>query len=898
MISADNISSPQTQSFISNVVSQIKDNSTIHGVQNVFTIYSALDPILNQTDRATYQLYDAGNKTTLLLYGVPGLYLKIWTGAFNSTHNLDVSNQIAYNKTASALSQGNATAFHLYSSRVLNFFNDSWTRIWDDPGTTNYTVAQRASIAANDSNAEYVSNYLSSSKDFATSLIHTFTFEEFLNDTVEQEKSLLTNFAVRYVSNQTGLPLPFINSTSLFLGRQFDSTDIDKLAGNIVWNPSAYQPGPEIGSLISSFVSSSGKTTLVAIGLNQSSNENVLALRSIVQSNLAIGGQSSGIQSALVTGNDALNYDTSNSTQSDLNIILPVTIILLLVATGIFFRSVLTPFITLGTIGIALGIAQIFILIVGTYVAKVDFTIPTILITILIGVGTDYSVFIIARYREERVNGLSVENAIEKSVTWAGESIATSGTTVIVAFLSLSLVSIVYLRTIGLIVGLGVLVALFVALTLVPAIVASIGGRTFWPNSGRRFERYSRSVLSKLSTKRGYFSRSGFFSVKRAKVLILVAVLVTLPTLYVYFTTTPTYDFLSGAPNNLESISASNHLVSAFGGGRLFPSYVVITFGSPLWNGTRFDTSEMNTVQQISSYLSNHQDILNVTGPSMPYGSTISYSNLNGSLAKDNRTINSMLQNVGKDNKTALINIEFKIDPYSSAAINDAAEIRSYLHANFDHARGVTGIYVGGASGSILDTKNILNSQFNSILPFVAIGVSLVLFVVLGSLFLPLFAVASVLMSIIWTLAVTKIVFQSFYNYGISFVIPIFLFVTLLGLGMDYNIFILTRIREEASKGQGLNDAIIHAIEQTGGIITAAAIILAGSIGALMLSNNLLLKEIGFAFSFSILIDALVVRTYLVPAVMSSVGKWNWYNPLPGRKLVWVSKEYNPAPRS
>src|SRR5437899_11114279 len=98
---------------------------------------------------------------------------------------------------------------------------------------------------------------------------------------------------------------------------------------------------------------------------------------------------------------------------------------------------------------------------------------------------------------------------------------------------------------------------------------------------------------------------------------------------------------------------------------------------------------------------------------------------------------------------------------------------------------------------------------------------------------------------------------------------------------MDYNVFILTRIREEATKGSPLNTAIVNAIEQTGGIITAAALILAGSLGALMLSSNLLLKQIGFAFSFSILIDALIVRTYLVPAVMSLVGRWNWYNPIP-----------------
>jgi RND superfamily putative drug exporter len=90
---------------------------------------------------------------------------------------------------------------------------------------------------------------------------------------------------------------------------------------------------------------------------------------------------------------------------------------------------------------------------------------------------------------------------------------------------------------------------------------------------------------------------------------------------------------------------------------------------------------------------------------------------------------------------------------------------------------------------------------------------------------------------------------------------------------------LFTRNREESAKAN-TQRSHIHAIEQTGGIITAAAVILAGSLGALMLSSNLLLKELGFAFAVSILIDALVVRTYLVPAVMSVMGKWNWYNPL------------------
>jgi RND superfamily putative drug exporter len=178
-----------------------------------------------------------------------------------------------------------------------------------------------------------------------------------------------------------------------------------------------------------------------------------------------------------------------------------------------------------------------------------------------------------------------------------------------------------------------------------------------------------------------------------------------------------------------------------------------------------------------------------------------------------------------------------------------------------------------------VDTSDVVNTQFYQVIAYVTAAVGVVLLLVLGSLFLPVFAIVSVVMSIAWTLAATEVVFAGLYNFPILYITPLTLFVLLLGLGMDYNIFILTRIREESTKGKPLNEAITTAIENTGGIITAAAVILAGSLGALSLSSSLLLKEFGFAFFFSILIDAMVMRTYVVPAVMSLMGRWNWYAP-------------------
>jgi len=888
-----NVSSPSTQDFVNRLVQYLGRDSSLKGLNQTIDVYSPLYSAIKGVNEATYSAIKGANASARLLLGIPAIYFGAWVQAYKASGNLTYADGTAFSYTAGALSRANSTAYQDYSSHLLSLFNAAWVASWSNPQLSNATLLARASSAARDAGLEYVGTYLPASRPFNDALLGSVTLADYVSDNSTQAYTRIVTFAQSYISNSTGFSPKFV-SASYGLGRSYNNASLYALTGSVVWKPNSYGVGNALTTLISSLVSPGRDITLVTLNLDTSSNANVVALRAAVSTVVSEVDTGPAVESALVTGGDAISYDFGQSAQSDLTLILPVTVILLIAATGLFFRSFLTPFVTLGAIGVALGISQVFIVLVATFVAKVDFTVPTILLTILIGVGTDYSVFVLARYREERVNGNSVQQAVETSVTWAGESIATSGATVIISFLSLTFTSVVYLRTIGYVVGLAVLIALLVALTMVPAVVSVIGGRVFWPYSGERFTRYSLSVLEKLRTKRGYFSRSGAFAVKRAGVLIVLALVATGPALYVYATTTPTFDFLSAAPSNLDSISASNQLTAAFGSGTLFPTYVVMTFSQPLIQGRAFNSSEMATVQEVTSYLAQSSDVRNVSSATFVYGQQVSYDRINLSSSAGARNLQGILQSVGRDNKTALFTINYRIDPDSAKAISDAQSMRQILHSQYGSAPGVTGVYVGGETGSILDTKTVFDSQFDTVVPIVAVGVALVLLVVLGSLFLPLFAVLSVLMSIVWTLAATELVFKQVYNYSLLFITPFFLFVTLLGLGMDYNIFILTRVREEATKGKHLNDAIVGAIEQTGAVITAAAIILAGSLGALMISNDLLLRQIGFSFAYAILIDALVVRTYLVPAVMSKIGKWNWYSPIPylkrSRHLFEVEK--------
>lgn len=132
-------------------------------------------------------------------------------------------------------------------------------------------------------------------------------------------------------------------------------------------------------------------------------------------------------------------------------------------------------------------------------------------------------------------------------------------------------------------------------------------------------------------------------------------------------------------------------------------------------------------------------------------------------------------------------------------------------------------------------------------------------------------------------LGLTFLVFDGLLDTPVTWVIPIVLFVICLGLGMDYDIFLTTRIKENVKKGMTNDDAICHAVERSGAVITICGLIMSGAFSTLMISTAPMLQEFGFSLGFAILIDALFVRTYVVPAVMHLLGKWNWVGPRSAR---------------
>ena len=513
----------------------------------------------------------------------------------------------------------------------------------------------------------------------------------------------------------------------------------------------------------------------------------------------------------------------------------------------------------------------------------------------MLGVGTDYAIFLMARYREERIGGHDKSQAVQTSVTWSGESIATSATTVIIAFGAMTISSFTLLRSIGVGLGFGVLIALLVSLTLIPSLILIAGDRIFWPTSGKRFETYAARARKRRAERPGYFRRAASFSVRRPVLVLALALIISVPAIYISLTGSTSYDFAAGLPQ-AESVKGITVLEQSFGAGQIGPTQVLVQFPALILVNGNLTAAAQASLEKLSQNINGLSNVKQVTGPTRPNGTPVNVTDLAGLSPEERQAI---LGSIGNDNRTALLTVLFAEEPFTQNSLNTVTQLRSLITSlqGSDPSLDQDTILVGGASASTLDFANETVNQFNTIRVLTVAAIFVVLLVVLGSYPLAITGILSIGLSIIWAYAATLLFFNNVLQSGVLFIIPLVLFLLLYGIGMDYNIFILTRIREEAQKGKETRQAVVDAVDRTGGIITALALILAGALGSLLLSSNRLLEGFGFAIALAVVLDAMVVRTYLVPAIMSLLGPRAWWGPNRLRR-VRFDKKSNPQSSS
>ncbi len=886
VVDTSDIASEDVRDFALEVEQAVTGSSEIQYLDNFTSVYSVYQFAFGEAAKALVgEMYraEAGvNGAAFLFFSGPSLYAQSWNGFPVN----DTVFQSTWNIYSAMIPDPNMTAL-LYGYSLS--FRDSWNETFNasnpvfylPPGTDYITRGQHA---LNFTTPVFF--------DFIPPLNETqqlyYATWSGLNITTWTDPTIIHFLLLQMMQQFSGASLTFLENVYQ-LGPTPSQQDIDQLALIEVESATIGAYWLELPPGSQEFlVNTTTNTMLFSIdfsitpGFSDDDGNNIMTKNvELIRESIDDAKDALGVQyiDTYTTGDVALGADIERAAFEDVERIDPITVALVFIIIGVFFLSFVTPGVAVGGIGIAVVISQSIIIIIGMFVAKVHFSVLTLMLTAMLGAGTDYAIFLMARYREERLRGNSKEKSVEECVRWAGESITTSGLAVMISFGALGLGSFALVQTMGLTIMLGIGIALLVALTFIPSLLMLVGDRVFWPGYKKWEERRQKGDGAYTR----YFRKSAQVSVKHAKKITLMALVITIPAIYGVFTIETSFDFLAAMPET-EATLGIEAMGAGFGEGRLSPTLVVIEAPSPIRSSSNgnitYDISYMGSVEALSSELSGLDEVQQVNGPTRPQGVPIDYTDMNNATLQE-QYAQYIEPTIGENNQTILLSIILKKEAFTPESVESIGAMRSIIeeHQDSDANLGNSRILVGGATAAISDIKDVLDRDFQLMAVVVIIADFILLMFVLGSILVPLRLILTILLSISWTLAATFLVFQVWLQIPILWLMPWILFVIAMGLGMDYDIFLTTRIREEVAKGKTDKDAIVTAVEKTGGIITAAGMVMAGAFATMMLSSLGLLQEFGFALAFVILLDAMIVRIYLVPSVMILLEKWNWWAP-------------------
>lgn len=618
-----------------------------------------------------------------------------------------------------------------------------------------------------------------------------------------------------------------------------------------------------------------------------------------------------------ITGSLAIAYDSLKSSEHDRERMDFLAIILVLIILLIVLRSFVAPAVPLVTMAPAILLANSMLFFLGEFIEVGSFA-PVIVTVLGLGVGVDYSIFILTRFIDELREGKTKEEAVLTSVSMSGRAIFSSGLVVITGFGALLIPNLELIQSIGLGAIIVIICGLISAFTLLPSLLYIFGSRITWPRKmlvieAPQEETEKRSFETNMNQKIwGTFAR---FSIRFAWPIIILAVVVTVPFAFLLASYQPSYDILSMLPPNVESSEAFEILdeigmtSSIYGNAMIMTGF---TDSNELWdNKTLYAIEELATwlvqtdaIQDVETItrpslglasLNLVDAIRNTTGIETPYLSVASLSaELSRHLPPETNFAGIAQQyiNWNQANNTLIINLIFVNNPMGPDAMGDLRFLRAELKdlTIFNFPADVNGYIYGGSSINV-DMANEIYSAFPLMLLWIVITILVILTILLGSLTVPLRLIVTIATSVTWTLGFLVLMFQ--FNLeeislallnpninieaGLYWIIPPILFCILFGLGMDYDIFITSRIREEYLKGKSNSEAIEEGLIHTASVVTSCAIIMAGAFFALWFSYILILTEIGLGMVFAVIVDATIVRVFLVPSAMAIMDKYNWW---------------------
>ena len=527
-------------------------------------------------------------------------------------------------------------------------------------------------------------------------------------------------------------------------------------------------------------------------------------------------------------------------------------------------------------------------------------------ITSIIGLGIsiDYSLFMIRRFRDELAGGRSVQDAIGWTVATAGESILFSGLIVMIGFCSLLLIGIELMTSLGIGGAVVVATSVLAALTLLPALLGVLGYRInalripflsrFTMHTSHRAKHNPQKESGEKPQKEGQgFWQSWALGVMKRPVLIILLVTAVLvgmgwPIFSIALGSTNT----AALPKSAEARQGIDILNAQFPETNDNPIYVVVQAPGGSSMLTRDNLDKLDYLSKWIATQANVNGVISLTQlPATPGASTPSLQQLITLYSTGAYQRNpSMAQLVASttNGNTSLITVT----TYAKVDSSEGKALVNNLRAGDQRAgQGLT-VLVGGNQADSLDFNNYLYSNFPRAVLFILVTTYILLLIMFRSVFLPLKAILMNVLSVSACLGVLVFIFQwgnlsnilGFTSSGfLDSIIPILLFCILFGLSMDYEVFLLSRIREEWLLTHDNRRAVARGLEKTGGVITNAALLFVIVAGAFTFTSIVVTKEMGLGMALAVLVDATIIRTLLVPATMRLLGRWNWW--MPGRRL-------------
>ncbi|MEM3341312.1 MAG: MMPL family transporter [Thermoplasmata archaeon] len=892
IIRAENLSSPAGR----DLVLGIEDNVSalkLNVLDSIMSVYSMtgfyMVQIAEKIHPAMYPMEQQLGELGQLIYGVPALYLNIYLSIPNGSDMLPeersnqtlLSAQIQVNASF-ADEVGKATALgyinSLHANWIASFNNSSPLYLdnlsYDEMTRMSITIHRTAPVFFNLTDP---ANFTRTQQVMAL-VLNTLNLTTF-NSTAAVHQIMLA--AISQALPGMVLPVDFLEGL-YSLGPQAGVVNISQYCSGIIRNgtldtyPISLPP-----EYRSSFISPDNRTAIVIVGFSRRASEGSKDVENAVKDirrirDEVIAKQNSMGLEIVVSGDAAIFTDMKENTRKDIYRIEPVTLVLVLVLMGLFFLSIVTPAIPIAAMGVTLVIIQAILFYLGSTVFDIPADITTFLFSLLMGAGVDYCIFILARYKEERVRGLDRYEGVKESVRWAGKSITTSGLSVIIGFLALSVGSFSMVRTMGIVLSLAFVLAIIISLTLIPSIMTLIGNKVFWPSNKRWKKESQKDAKPGLADR--YFTGAGEHATKYAWPIVIAAVLLTGPAVYVVLNIDLGYDMISSMAE-CESTDGLDIMADSFGAGNIMPTYVVVRFDTPFIVDGRLNRTRLDAIDNLTTRLAMQENVKSVRASTYYLGYRIDRLNLESVSAAEAAPI--LATSIGYDNSTVVITLILEDRPYTKYSLETIDRLREEVREAKGEISGLSGteVLVGGQTALMHDISTLFQSDLPAMAGIVIAGIFILLLIVVASVIIPLTAIFSIGLSIFWALAATILVFKYGFGIDILWLMPIVLFAIMMGLGMDYNIFLVTRVREEKLKGKLSKEAITEAVHRTGGIISMCGIVMATAFGMLMLSSNDMMKEFGFALAFAVILDTFVVRVYLMPALLHLFGEANWWLP-------------------